>query len=109
MSTNVRILPDYLNEAIIIALFVIFVKLLIVFLISKFQGASFREALVYGVGMCVKGADNIIVLAIAMSVGVLFDKTELFLAALFVVMFISMIFATITMRLLLPKKKSVRR
>lgn len=105
LSTNLRMLPEYFFEAMLIAVVVIGVKVGIVMLMSLWHGSSLREAAVYGVGMSVKGADNIIVLAIALSVGVLFGEAEMFLASLFIVMVMSMIFATVGLRLLLPKAR----
>jgi Kef-type K+ transport system membrane component KefB len=96
-------MPKYLGYALLICSVAIGIKLLSIILVSRIEKSSWKESLVYGVGMSAKGADNLIILLVATTIPALSDIPELLASALIVIVVISILFSSLTLKSLLQK------
>ena len=71
LQINLSLLPGFMKLAFLICFVSLFVKFTITFLISRIMGNGNHESLIYGLGLMPKGADNLIVVAISSSIGIL--------------------------------------
>lgn len=108
LSANIWAVSSYLISAIIITGIVILVKFGVIFIASLLQHASVNEALIYAVGMMAKGADNLVVLAIAVSLGVFsVAMEEMLVTSLVFVMLFSILLGSVLLKFLLRNVKNV--
>jgi Kef-type K+ transport system membrane component KefB len=103
LSVNLKLMPKYLGYALLICSVAIGIKLLSIILVSRIEKSSWKESLVYGVGMSAKGADNLIILLVATTIPALSDIPELLASALIVIVVISILFSSLTLKSLLQK------
>jgi|GEM_PF-1091338 len=100
LQTDLSTLGEFWAVSLLIVAVAVLPKLVAILLASMGTGSNFREALVYGIGLSAKGADNLIVLTIGISMGV-FATTGMILSAMAVAILLSILFSTISLRLLL--------
>lgn len=104
LKTDLSVLPQYFYTAIIIAAVALGIKFTVTTGISLLKGTPLRESAVYGFGLIPKGADNLIVLAIGESLGILPGQTyEMMLVSLTLVIVVSIVISTTALNLLLDK------
>ncbi|RMF06080.1 cation:proton antiporter [Candidatus Woesearchaeota archaeon] len=108
LSTNLRVAHHYFWQALLISVLAIVSKFLFTFVLSALQKVPVREALIYSFGMIAKGSDNIIVLAIGLSIGALASYSELFLTSLVVLIVLSLLLSTLGLRILLSVGNKVK-
>jgi Kef-type K+ transport system membrane component KefB len=101
LQVNLQLLSQYLWPAIGIMLFAIISKTVIVTLVSKSQKEKWRESIIYGIGMSAKGADNLIIVAIGASLGILVGIDALLITSMAITIIVSIIVSSIILKKLL--------
>ncbi|MBW3012098.1 cation:proton antiporter [Candidatus Woesearchaeota archaeon] len=98
LSVNLNLMPKYLGKALAICGVALGVKLLIVIIVSKFEKFSWKDSLIYGVGMSARGNDNLIILLVAATIPSLTKSSELFVSALIVLIVVSLLFSSFSLK-----------
>lgn len=75
LQTDFTLIFDYLKISLLICGLSLGVKFSLTFLSSKLMGNNNKKSAIFGLGLIPKGADNLIVLAIGSSLGVLSGQT----------------------------------
>ena len=101
LQVNLQLLPTYLWPAIGIMLFAILSKTAIVTLVSRSQKSKWKESLIYGIGMSAKGADNLIIVAIGASLGILAGIDALLVTSIAITIIVSIFVSSILLKRLL--------
>jgi len=102
LSADISLIPKYIKPALIICIVALAVKFIIIFIASLTQKAKPQEALVYSTGMLAKGADNLIVLAIAVNINALSAGiAEMLLTSLVFILIVSVIVGSVSLKKLL--------
>jgi Kef-type K+ transport system membrane component KefB len=98
LSVNLNIMPSYLWQALTICGFALAVKIVAVFFVSKWENFSWKESLIYGIGTSARGNDGLVVLMIATTTPSLVKTSQLFIAALVILIVVSLIFSSISLK-----------
>ncbi|MFP4112613.1 MAG: cation:proton antiporter, partial [Candidatus Woesearchaeota archaeon] len=107
LSIDLKQLGEHLPVSLLIAGVVIVSKFVFIIIASLMQKAKFKESLIYASGMTAKGADNLIVIAIALNVGILSPEvSSLFGTTLVLTMLISVVLSSFLLKYLLKGKKA---
>ena len=102
LQANLRLLPTYLKPALMIAAVALGVKFISITAVSYFNGSGLKESSIYGFGLIPKGADNIVVLAIGHSLGVLTGQTyDMLLVSVALVMLVSILVSSVSLKKML--------
>ncbi len=101
LQTDLSYVPIYFKEIMVIVFFTLGIKFVGTLAAAQTYGLSLKEGLTYGFGLVSRGADNLVVLAIAISLGIFAGVTELLLAATAVLMVVSIIISSIGLKRLL--------
>jgi Kef-type K+ transport system membrane component KefB len=101
LSVNLKLMPKYLGYALLICAVAVGIKLISIMAASRIRKSSWKESLVFGVGMSAKGADNMIILLIATTIPSLSAIPELIVSALVVMIVVSIIFSSVILKKLL--------
>lgn len=102
LRVDLWLIPQYIDQALLIAAVALGVKFTIVAAVSLIEGESRRDAMIYGMGLIPKGADNLVVLAIGESLGVLGNGMyEMLLVSMTVVMLVSILISSGSLNVLL--------
>jgi len=100
LQTDLGNLGEFWAISLLIVAVAVLPKLLAIVIAAMATGSRFKEALIYGVGLSAKGADNLVVLTIGITTGV-FAATGMILSAMAVAILLSILFSTLALRLLL--------
>lgn len=103
LKVNLHLLPKYLVQTAWIAGIAIFLKTGIVSLISKIQKDSWKKSIIKGISMSAKGADNLIIVAVGASLGVLAGIEEMLVVSVAVTILVSMTLSSIILKVLLEE------
>jgi Kef-type K+ transport system membrane component KefB len=103
LEADIMHIHTFLQEASIICLVVMGIKFGFILITTLLQRKStFKEGIIYGVGMLAKGADNLIVLAIAINISIFTPMhKDMLLASLILTMILSVIISSILLKKLL--------
>ena len=98
LSVDIGLMNSFLLEALTICGVALAIKMVAVLFVSRFEKFSWKESLIYGIGTSARGNDGLVVLLVATTTPYLAKVSQLFIASLIMLIVISLIFSSISLK-----------